>query len=185
MILLEYPKTFQIKDGSAVTLRPLRKGDEEILHEYFLRLPEKDRLCLRDDVTDPKVIKSWIQDLDYDLNLPLIAMDNGKIVANGTLRFNTIGWTKHQGELRITCDPEYRERGLATLLIKNLIEIAKSFGLEQLTVEIAPTLDQAFFLFEKLGFKEAAVLKNFIKDLQGNYEDLVLMIKNIQEEQQA
>jgi len=33
--------------------------------------------------------------------------------------------------------------------------------------------------FEKLGFQETAVLKDFIKDLEGNYQDLVLMVKNI------
>jgi len=39
--------------------------------------------------------------------------------------------------------------------------------------------DEAYFLFEKLGFQEAAVLKDFIKDLKENYQDLVLMVKNI------
>ena len=53
------------------------------------------------------------------------------------------------------------------------------FGLEQLTAEIAPALDEAYFLFEKLEFQEAAVLKDFIKDLEENHQDLVLMVKNI------
>ena len=70
-------------------------------------------------------------------------------------------------------------RKLATILIENLMQIAADFGLEQLTAEIAPALDETYFLFEKLGFQEAAVLKDFIKDLQGNYQDLVLMVKNI------
>jgi ribosomal protein S18 acetylase RimI-like enzyme len=60
-----------------------------------------------------------------------------------------------------------------------MIEIAKSMGLEQLTAELAPTLDEAYFLFEKMGFKEAAVLKNFIKEQEGTYEDLVLMIMDL------
>jgi ribosomal protein S18 acetylase RimI-like enzyme len=100
-------------------------------------------------------------------------------VANGTLQFDPVGWTKHQGEIRITCDPGYRKKGLATILIENLMQIAADFGLEQLTAELAPALDEAYFLFEKLGFQEAAVLKDFIKDLKENYQDLVLMVKNI------
>jgi len=179
MILYQYPKSTELKDGGQLTIRPLRKEDEKTLHKYFLRLPTKDRMCLRDDVTDPKVIESWILDLDYDHVLPLVALDGDQIVANGTLQFNPIGWTKHQGEIRITCDPEYREKGLATILIENLMLIAADFGLEQLTAEMAPTLDEAYFLFEKLGFKEAAVLKGFIKDFQGKHQDLVLMVKNI------
>ena len=97
----------------------------------------------------------------------------------GTLQFDPVGWTKHQAEIRITCDPEYRKKGLATILIENLMELAVDVGLEQLTAEIAPGLDEAYFLFEKLGFQEAAVLKDFIKDLEENYQDLVLMVKNI------
>lgn len=179
MILYQYPKSTELKDGGQLIIRPLRKEDEKALHKYFLRLPPEDRMCLRDDVTDPKVIESWILDLDYDHVLPIVALDGDKIVANATLQFNPIGWTKHQGEIRITCDPEYRKKGLATILIENLMLIAADFGLEQLTAEIAPALDEAYFLFEKLGFKEAAVLKRFIKDFQGKHQDLVLMVKNI------
>ncbi len=52
-------------------------------------------------------------------------------------------------------------------------------GLEQLTAELSPNLDEAYFLCEKMGFKEAAVLKDFIKDQEGNYEDLVVMVKSL------
>jgi len=179
MILYQYPKSENLKDGSQITIRPLRKEDEKILHEYFLRLPLEDRMCLKDDVTDPKVIENWIYNLDYGVVLPLVALDVGHIVANATLQFDPVGWTKHQGEIRITCDPEYRKKGLATILIENLMHIASDFGLEQLTAELAPALDEAYFLFEKLGFQEAAVLKDFIKDLKENYQDLVLMVKKI------
>ncbi|MFP3869579.1 MAG: N-acetyltransferase family protein [Syntrophobacteria bacterium] len=176
MILYEYPKTIVLEDETRVTVRPLRKEDEKALHEYFSRLPLKDRLRLKDDVTDPKVIERWIYDLDYDVVLPLVALDDGRIIANATLHFNQIGWTKHQAEIRITSDQEYRQKGLATHVIQELIEIAAYFGLEQLTAEIAPTLDTARTLFEKLGFWEAAVLKGFIKDMEGNQADLVLMM---------
>ena len=179
MILYQYPKSENLKDGSQLFIRPLRKEDEKALHEYFLRLPVEDRMCLRDDVTDPKVIENWIYKLDYDVVLPLVALDDDRIVANGTLQFDPIGWTKHQGEIRITSDPEYREKGLATILIEHLIQLAADFGLKQLTAEMAPAFDEAYFLFEKLGFREAAVFKGFIKDFQGGYQDLVLMVKNI------
>ncbi len=136
-------------------------------------------MCLRDDVTDPEVIENWIFDLDYDRVLPLVVLDGDQIVANGTLQFNPIGWTKHQGEIRITCYPKYSEKGLATILVENLMQIAVDFDLQQLTAEMATALDEAYFLFEKLGFQEAAILNGFIKDLQGGYQDLVLMVKNI------
>lgn len=179
MILYDYPKTTRLRDGTQLILRPLRKEDDKALHEYFLRLPPEDRMYLKDDVTDPKVIDNWIYDLDYDAVLPLVALDNDRIVANTTLHFSPIGWTKHQGEIRITNDPDYRQKGLATRLIQELIEIASYFGLEQLTAEIGPPLDANRSIFKRLGFNEVAALEGFVKDMQGSYANLALMIMYI------
>jgi L-amino acid N-acyltransferase YncA len=179
MVTYSFPKHVRLKDGTELSMRPLRKEDDKILHSYFLKLPSEEVARLKHDVTDPNIINKWIYDLDYDVVFPLVAIDNDRIVANGTLKFNMIGWRKHQGEIRTTVDPEYREKGLSTVLIKNMIEIAKSIGLEQLTAELAPNLDEAYFLFEKMGFKEVAVLKNFIKDQEGKYQDLVIMVMDL------
>ena len=177
ILIKTYPKNISLDDGTAVTLRPLLKTDEAALLEYFGSLPPEDRLCLKEDVTDPKVIDNWIYELDYDNVLPLIALHNGNIVGDATLHFNPIGWTKHQGEVRLTTSTQYRVRGLGTILVQNLIDIATSLGLEQISIEIPPVLDKAFYLFEKMGFKEMAHLKGFVRDLQGTESDLVLMIK--------
>ena len=179
MELSDYPRTIRLSDSIELQIRPLRKADQEALHQYFLRLPAEEVSRLKNDVTDKKVVENWVYDLDYDVTLPLVALDKGHIVGVVTLHFNTIGWTKHQGEIRFTVDPEYREIGVSTTLIQNIIGIAKSMGLEQLTAEVAPTLNEAYFLCEKLGFKDAAVLKNFIKDQENKYEDMVLMIKDL------
>jgi GNAT superfamily N-acetyltransferase len=181
MNLHEYPKLVSLTDETEILVRPLKKSDEKDLHLYFLRLASREVSRLKDDVTDPEVIKNWIYDLDYDVALPLVAIYKDRIVANATLKYNPVGWRKHQGEIRVTVDPTYREKGLSTLLIENIIDIAQSMGLEQLTAEIAPTLDEAYFLFEKLNFKEAAVLKDFIRDQEGKYDDMVVMIRDLKE----
>lgn len=179
MILYEYPKRTTLRDGTVLTLRPLRKEDQQALHEYFLRMPPEDRMGLKDDVTDLEVIEHWIYDLDYDVVLPVLALDDGRIVANATLHFNQIGWTKHQGEIRITSDPDFRQKGLAARLIQELIEIAAYFGLEQLTAEIAPTSVEARTIFRKLGFNEIASLQGFVKDFEENQADLTIMVMYI------
>ena len=179
MILHEYPKKTALRDGTLLTLRPLRKEDQQDLHEYFLRMSPEDRMGLKDDVTDPEVIEKWIYDLDYDVVLPMLALVDERIVANATLHFNQIGWTKHQGEIRITNDPEFRQKGLATRLIQELIEIAAYFGLEQLTAEIAPALADTPTIFSKLGFNEVGSLRGFVKDANGNDADLILMVMYI------
>ncbi|MBM4286609.1 MAG: GNAT family N-acetyltransferase [Deltaproteobacteria bacterium] len=181
ILINTYPKNISLDDGTPVTLRPLLKSDEAGLVEYFKNLPPEDRLCLKEDVTNPKVIENWIYDLNYDTILPLVALHNGQIVGDATLHFNPIGWTRHQAELRLTTSTQFRVRGLGTTLLHNLIDIATRLGLEQIHIEIPPRLDKAFYLFEKMGFKEVANLQGFVRDLEGAESDLVLMVKYLQE----
>jgi L-amino acid N-acyltransferase YncA len=180
ILINTYPKEATLEDGTPVTLRPMIKHDEEALLAYFQALPAEDRLCLKEDVTDQKVIENWIYELNYDNILPLLAWHDGEIVGDATLRFNPIGWTRHQGEVRLTTSTHYRVKGLGTTLVQNLIDIATELGLEQIAIEIPPVLDKAFYLFEKMGFKEVAHLPGFVKDLGGAESDLVLMVRYLQ-----
>lgn len=113
------------------------------------------------------------------MSCPLVALHNGKIVGDATLHFSPIGWTRHQGEIRLTTDPHYRAKGLGSILVQNLMDIAAALGLEQLSAEIPPVLDKAFSLFEKMGFEKVVVLQGFVRDAQGQESDLILMIKSL------
>jgi L-amino acid N-acyltransferase YncA len=179
IIIRTFPKNITLDDGTPLILRPMLKTDEAALLEYFGSLPPEDRLCLKEDVTDPKVIENWIYELDYDVILPIISLHNGNVVGDATLHFNPIGWTRHQGEVRLTTSTRYRVRGLGTLMVQNLIDIATQLELEQISIEIPPVLDKAFYLFEKMGFKEVANLPGFVRDLAGTESDLVLMVKHL------
>jgi len=182
LLIKRYPKKVLLDDKSEIIFRPLRKADEKSLADFFSNLPLKDRVCLKEDVADPKVIEKWIIDLDYDNVLPIVAVDDRRIVGDATLHFSPMGWTKHQGEIRITTDINYRVRGLGTRLTKDIMNIAQELGLEQLSIEISPELQEAFLLCQKLGFQQEAVLKGFIVDLEGNETDLVLMTKHLNAE---
>ena len=59
--------------------------DKAELLAFFLRIPQSDRLNLKEDVTDSKVIDRWTLTLDYSRVLPLLALVDGKIVGSGTL----------------------------------------------------------------------------------------------------
>jgi L-amino acid N-acyltransferase YncA len=180
VIIKNYPQAVTLEDGTRVILRPLLKEDEPKLVEYFQSLTPQDRLCLQHDFADPKVVEDWIYELDYGEVFPLVALDDGRIVGHATLIFSPIGWTRHQGEVHLTTAPQLRAKGLGTLLLQNLIDLAQLIGLEQLTGEIPPMLDKAFILFGKLGFQEVEVLKGFAMDQEGRESDIVLMLKPLQ-----
>jgi hypothetical protein len=58
------------------------KEDEQKLLKFFLGLPEEDRLFLKNDVTDPKVIESWAQKLNYEHVIPILAELDNRIIGS-------------------------------------------------------------------------------------------------------
>ncbi len=179
ILVQTYPRKVKLEDGTAITLRPLLKDDEQAFLAYFQSLAPEERVDLKEEVTDPKVIENWMETLDYDLMLPLVALHENRIVGAASLRFSLSAWTRHQGQVNLSTDPRYRAKGLGTLLIQNLEEVAVKVGLEQLTAEVPPELTKAFYLFEKLRFQKAAVLPGFVMDAAGHESDIVLMIKTL------
>src|SRR6266540_827548 len=81
--LAPFPKKLRLRDGSVVQIRPLEAGDEERLREFFLHVPEVDRFQFKHDVTTPGVVGGFCQNIDYRHALPLVAVAEGRILAEG------------------------------------------------------------------------------------------------------
>src|SRR5271169_7257737 len=90
--LQKYPKEIKLKDASRCRLRPLRKDDEKSFHQFFLAVPEPERMFIKHRVTDEGVIRDWCQNIDLGRNLPLLASMDGKIVGAATLHQQLGGW---------------------------------------------------------------------------------------------
>lgn len=178
-MLTAYPKKVRLQSGTSVTIRPMVKEDADKLYAFFSRVPREDRLFLRDDVSIRDVIDSWTQELDYRKVLPLVAEVGGNIVGDATLHRRTFGWTSHVGKVRLVIDKDYRGKGLGTVLIEELIDIAKKAGLEQLVAELMSNQTGALSAFKRLGFEKEAVFFNYVKDQMGEERNLVVMIKNL------
>ena len=103
----------------------------------------------------------------------------GNIVGDATLHRRTFGWTSHVGKVRLVIDKDYRGKGLGTVLIEELIDIAKKAGLEQLVAELMSNQTGALSAFKRLGFDKEAVFFNYVKDQVGEERNLVVMIKNL------
>jgi ribosomal-protein-alanine N-acetyltransferase len=71
----------------------------------------------------------------------------------------------------IAVDPDYRRRGIATALIKKVIEEYASER-QTITLEVRPSNDAARGLYEKLGFNVSGRRKNYYSD---NQEDAIIM----------
>ena len=133
--LQKFPKVVTLKDGKKATLRQLRRDDEKDFHKLFLGIPEPERMFIKHRVTDFEVIRDWCRNIDYGRNLPLVALIGGKIIGDATLHQQLGGWRRHIGRVSVLVHPEFRGRGLARALVGEIIDIARSAGLERVEAE--------------------------------------------------
>ena len=173
--LEEYPKELKLKDGSACQVRPLTSADEKPFHEFFLAVPESERMFIKHRVVDPQVIKEWCQNIDYGRNLPLLALIGDKIIASTTLHQQYGGWKRHIGRVSILVHPGFRGRGLARALVMELIELARQTGLEKIEAEFIAEQEAAIKMFGLLGFHLLVKIPDYVKDMQTISHDYVLM----------
>ena len=173
--LQRFPKVVQLKDGTKATLRPLRRDDEKDFHGLFLSIPEPERMFIKHRVMDLNVIHGWCQNIDYGHNLPLLGLIAGKIVGVATLHQQLGGWKRHIGRVSVLVHPEFRERGLARALISEIVEIARQIGLEKVEAEFIGEQAAAIKMFALLGFSQLLRLGNYVKDMQANSHDYILM----------
>ncbi len=178
-----FPKDVLIKDGNKVTVRPLKPEDKDDLYALFQAIPNGDRLFLKDDVSNQKVIDEWCNSINYDNILPLVALSDGKIVADGTLHKQRERWMRPIGKVRLVVHPEYRRRHIAVCLIEELIEIARDAGLNKLDAEFIAEQTGAIEAFRSIGFTTAAVLHDHVFDLKGQTHDFVILTYDLRGEE--
>lgn len=165
--------------GRTIILRPLQRGDEQQLLEFFKRLPVDERAMLKDDVTNPAVIAAWCSNIDAERILPIVALDGNVIVADATLHRSRGGWSRHVAAMRITVDPSQRRRGLGRALIRELMDLAGRLHVAVLDAEVLAEQKSAIALFEDLGFHCIATLPQHAVDLTHQPHDLLLLSKTL------
>jgi L-amino acid N-acyltransferase YncA len=180
-MLEEYPKKITLPEGLSLTLRPMTRDDQYALYSFFISLGAEDRRFLRNVVTDRKLIEKWARNLNYDQVLPILAEYEGRIVANATLHYQTFGWGRHVAEIRVTVAPEFQGRRVGKTLIEELTALASRSKVKKLLARIVTNRQGVITAFEKAGFSQLTVLKNYVKDLQSQqYADITLLVKELQ-----
>ena len=173
--LQKFPKTVKLKDGAKAALRPLRRDDEKELHQLFLDIPEQERMFIKHRVQDMTVIRDWCHNIDYGRNLPLVGLLGGKITGVATLHQQLGGWRRHIGRVSVLVHPQFRGRGLAMMLVSEILDIARRAGLEKVEAEFIGEQGAAAKMFALLDFRELLRLEDYVKDMQAISHDYILM----------
>lgn len=174
-LLEQFPKKFTSKKGASFEIRPLKMSDQKQFHLFFCGVPETERLLFKNRVTDENVIRDWCHHIDYSRILPLLALDGDKVVADASLHQQLGGWKRHIGRISVVVHPRYRGMGLATYLVRELVDVARNLGLERLEAEFLGDQAAALDVFARQGFSRLLELKDYVKDMQAISHDYVLM----------
>ena len=178
--LSNYPKSVRLRDGKEAVVRILTPSDEVELSNFMRELPPLERVYFRDDVTDPKVIREWCFNIDLDRVIPLIAIQDERIVANWSMHLREHGWTRHLANFRGIVHPDWRRNGLATQMVYELLSIGQKLEIERAIIELVSPQKRLLAHFISLGFNVEAVLKDWVKDFQGRYHDMLIMMMKIE-----
>jgi L-amino acid N-acyltransferase YncA len=169
-----YPET-RVIGNRQVTLRHMTPADKQGLLAFARGLPEHDLLFLRRDITQDDAVDDWIRELETGEIATVLAVVGNEIVGYATIHRSMLRWTAHVAELRVMVAESMRGAGLGRVLTQEAFAIALSQGIEKMVAQM--TLDQkgAIATFEGLGFRPEALLRDQVKDRQGNKHDLLML----------
>jgi GNAT superfamily N-acetyltransferase len=160
-------------------IRRFAPGDRDAMIAFAESLPEHDLLFLGRDLKDPRVIEAWLGAIEEGWIDSLVAEEDGKLVGTAALVRDPLGWSTHVGEIRLLVASERRGAGLGRDLLEAIYAVAAERGLEKLTAQMTPDQIGSVMLFESLGFRAEALLKDQVRDRSGNPHDLAILSHDV------
>ena len=173
--LEKYPIRHVLTNGIQSMIRPLCGDDAHGFTLFHEAVPMQERFLIKHRLSDSRQIEAWCHDLDYEERLPLLALADGIIVGHATLHQRPGGWKRHIGMVDALVHPDYRGLGVLRALLGELVEAARHAGLDKLEAEFNGERRNTIESFAKCGFVELVRLPDYLRDMQAQPHDYVLM----------
>jgi acetyltransferase len=149
-----------MKDGTAVTIRPIRPEDEPAMVKFHETLSERSVylryfhvLNLEQRTTHERLTRICF--IDYDREMALVAdrchAATGEREILGVARLSKIFGTEDAEVAAIVSD-QHHGSGLGKQLMARLVEVGRAEKLQRLVADILPDNREVMRLCEKLGF---------------------------------
>jgi RimJ/RimL family protein N-acetyltransferase len=183
---VSYRKFITLKNGKRVMFRFLNDHDREGLIQLFLEAPDEDTRFLKQDVKDPKMINYWVDHIDYRKVLPLVAVDleGNRLIADVTLHRGKHS-SKHIGEVRIFVSRGFRNLGLGSMMLEEIINLGFQENLQWLKAEVLADHKKVIKAFRAKGFEIRATLDDYFIRKDGVTHDVVLMMRTVLKKDEA
>ena len=170
-----------LKDSTKIVIKNLILNDLEKIMRFYRNLPPEDRKYLRVDVTDRNIVEQRIKACELGYIIRIIAMHGDKIVADGALELSAEEWRRHQGEIRVIVAKEFQHKGLGLIIMRELCLLAEQKKLEKIVVKMTRQQIAARTICRKLGFHQELIIPDYVRDLAGETQDLVIMTCDIKD----
>jgi acetyltransferase len=175
LVITPYPAKYiipwRLKDGTEVTLRPIKPEDEPRELEFVRGLStETSRFRFFQIIKDlPHEALVRFCNIDYDREMAIVAETRigDRTIQIGVSRL-VLDPGKKRGEFAVVIADKYQGRGLGTKLVDMLIEFAREKGLDTVYGTVMSENIKMIQLCEKLGFTTRREHENVTAELKLN-----------------
>jgi acetyl coenzyme A synthetase (ADP forming)-like protein len=167
-----------LRDGSTVHVRPVGAEDEEAIHEFLESLhPESRMFRFFSIATDLRAVARSMVDVDYSRRYGLVAIRDETVVGQGLY----FGDGPDDAEVAFAVADRLQGKGLGTLLLAHLAEVASENGISVFWAEVMPQNYRMLEVFRESGFpvetsSEPGAIRvelptSFAEEAIGRFED--------------
>ena len=157
----QYVSQWTLKDGTEVTIRPIRPEDEPLMVTFHGILSERtvylryfSTLSLRRRVEHDRLLRICFG--GYDREMVLVAESKDPLTGNhrllGVARLNKVRTDNYEGEIAVLVADPYQSQGLGTELLRRCIQIGRDEGVVRVVAEILRDNVAMEKVFQRLGF---------------------------------
>jgi RimJ/RimL family protein N-acetyltransferase len=164
-------------------IRRFRAADRDAMLTFSQGLPEHDLLFLGRDLKHPRVVEAWLRAIEDGWIDSLLAEREGQVIGSVALVRDPLGWSAHVGEVRLLVSAERRGIGLGRDLLQAIMAVAVERQLIKLTAAMTPDQQNSVALFESLGFRGEALLKDHVRNRAGQPHDLAILSLDLKRHQ--
>lgn len=169
-----YPRAVDA-GGVRYEFRAMAPEDDTALLAFTRTLPTHDLLFLPRDIREAKVLSAWVRELQVGNIASLLALRDGVVVGCSAIARDPLSFSPHVGDLRVILAPTERDRGLGRALIQESFLVALAAGLDRLTAHMTGDQTAAIGVFEDMGFRPEAWLRDHVRDETGKTWDIVIL----------
>jgi acetyltransferase len=155
-----YVSDWTMKDGTRVTIRPIRPEDEPVMVHFHETLSDRSvyfryfhMMNLEQRVRHERLMRTCF--IDYDREMAFVAErrnpETGAPEILGVSRMTKVHWT-NEAEVAVVVSDAWQGRGLGKELMASLLLFGADEKLERLTADMLPENRSVMRVCEKLGF---------------------------------